>query len=132
MKKTTAFLLCGTAALMTLNVAAQAAPAEPNTSNAPSAQSYAELLAPIPDALATLRAEVAAQARQAQLQLAQYHHHHHHNHHHHHHHHGYFGFGFGGGPFVAPYYDRGDCHWVWGRGYWHHHHWVRRRVWVCD
>jgi hypothetical protein len=63
------------------------------------AQSFAELLDPIPNATATLIAEdqKPAETDEAPVQLAQYHHHHHHHHHHHwyHHHH-------------------------------HHHHWWRR------
>jgi hypothetical protein len=61
-------------------------------------QSYADLLDPIPNALATLRAIDAAPVQAASaadgVQVAQYHHHHHHHHHHrvirrhrHHHHH---------------------------------------------
>jgi hypothetical protein len=84
------------------------------------ANSYAELLAPIPDAKAQLQ-QAVLHDQQAQLIPAQYyysrryvvrrryrryyspyyypyqyyqpyyyHHHHHHPHHHHHHHHGYF------------------------------------------
>ena len=131
MNKRTALLLCGTAALMTLNAAAaQPAAAEPDQS-VPAARAYADLLAPIPNALAFLRAEDAAQPRQprARVQLAQYHYHYHH---HHHHHHGFFGFGFGG-PYVAPYYaGPRDCHWAWGRAYWNGYRWIRRRFWVCD
>jgi hypothetical protein len=61
------------------------------------AQSFAELLDPIPNAAATLIAEDqnSAPAEGAPVQLAQYHHHHHHHHHFYHHHH-------------------------------HHHHWWRR------
>jgi len=60
------------------------------------AQSFAELLDPIPNAVITLRAqEETGNAGSEPLQLAQYyyygypHHHHHHHHHwrHHHHHH---------------------------------------------
>jgi hypothetical protein len=71
------------------------------------ASSYAELLRPIPNALATLKALDAPEARVEEAQyypyyyrpppIAYYHHHHHHHHHryyyhhhhHHHHHHGY-------------------------------------------
>jgi hypothetical protein len=88
---------------------AQAAGLEsPNTTGLTPAQTYAELLEPIPNALAVLQAVDAAEAaRSAQaaetdatVTLVQYHHHHHrgwrhhhhHNrwwrrHHHHHHHH---------------------------------------------
>jgi hypothetical protein len=89
------------AGLATLDSAAQAtpaaAPAQPT-----GAKSYAELLDPIPNALATLRAaDAAARAAREQsvrdqageVQVAGYRHHHHHHHHrvyirrHHHHHH---------------------------------------------
>ena len=76
---------------------AQAAALEtPNTTWLTVAKSYAELLEPIPNALAVLRAVDAAEAAQsahaaatdADVTLVQYHHHHHHNrwwrHHHHH------------------------------------------------
>ena len=48
------------------------------------ATSYRDLLEPIPNAVALLKADDAARAqeRPAQVQLAQYHHHHHHHHHH--------------------------------------------------
>ena len=61
------------------------------------AQSYAELLDPIPDAVSRLTApgdDVDGGAMT--VELAQYHHHHHHHHHyrrrhhHHHHHHHYY------------------------------------------
>ena len=86
---------------------AQAAVVTPNT-GLPQAQSYAELLDPIPNAVAVLRAVVAADALTAQAEpadevsvmLVGYHHHHrvrHHHHreiiirrHHHHHHNRYF------------------------------------------
>jgi hypothetical protein len=103
MKKCTAALLGGVAALLTLP-AAQAAPAAAIAPGTLAAGSYAELLQPVPDAVAQLRATDAAAARApARLQLAQYHHHHHH-----HHHHG-FGPGFalgviGGALGAAPYY----------------------------
>jgi len=85
---------------------AQAAGLEsPNTTGLTPAQTYAELLEPIPNALAVLRAVDAAEAARsvqetatdADVTLVQYHdhhhrwrHHHHHNrwwrrHHHHHH-----------------------------------------------
>lgn len=73
------------------------------------AASYAELLRPIPNALETLKALDAPEARVQEAQYYPYyypppywyHHHHHHHryyqryyhhhHHHHHHHHGYYG-----------------------------------------
>jgi len=74
-------LLLGGATALTAAGAVQAAPAAKITS--PVAESYADLLAPIPDASAQLRADDAARAAapRATFQLAQYHHHHHHHHH---------------------------------------------------
>jgi hypothetical protein len=85
--------LSGLAALDT----AQAAPiAGPNATGLGPARSYAELLDPIPNAVAVLRAVEAAEAARVEedadagVQLVGYHHHHrwwyrHHHHHHHHH-----------------------------------------------
>jgi hypothetical protein len=73
---------------------AQAAGLEsPNTTGLTTAQSYAELLEPIPNALAVLQAVDAAEAARtaqaaetdADVTLVQYHHHHHRWRHHHHH-----------------------------------------------
>jgi cobalamin biosynthesis protein CbiG len=94
--------LLGAAAALTTMTAAQAV-AEP-TPSTPS-QSYRDLLEPVPNALAALKADDArlSQEWEANQQLAfrlfLYHHHHHH-----HHHHGYYG-----------YYG-------YRRGYYHHHH----------
>jgi|ERR1700722_10509665 hypothetical protein len=76
----------------------QAAQATPTATPAPdmmNARSYAELLDPIPNAVAALRASDAAAPRETQAvgglngdtQVAGWHHHHHGYHHHHHHHH---------------------------------------------
>lgn len=93
-------------ALMTSH--AQAAQASPEALNSVmQAESYADLLAPIDNAVALLRTSDNIQSGEANssdasIELAQYyyyhhhHHHHHHYYHHHHHHH-------------------------------HHHHW--RRYW---
>ena len=92
-----------------------------NVAEIVSPRSYAELLQPIPNAAALLKAVDAADAarteaeakRNVNVRLAQYwdyyyphhHHHHHHNyyyqrpyyhHHHHHHHHSYY-------PYYYPY-----------------------------
>jgi hypothetical protein len=79
---------------------ASAAPAEAPATNVMEARSYADLLQPIPNALALLQASDAAKKSAeeqaandenggAKVELAQYHHHHHHHwrrwHHHHHH-----------------------------------------------
>lgn len=112
MDKTITGLLGAAAALTTLS-AAQAKPVEPAAS--PAATSYAQLLEPIPNALALQKADDARRAESpssGDVQLAQWyyreHHHHHHHrygpmrfyryydyypryryryHHHHHHHH---------------------------------------------
>jgi hypothetical protein len=81
----------GAAALMT---SAQASPTPPEDLNSTmQAESYADLLAPIDNAIALLRtAEMSNSADEASndgatIQLAWHHHHHHYHHHHHHHHH---------------------------------------------
>ena len=136
MNKRVALLLCGTAALMTLSSAAQATtPAAPDATTALDAQSYADLLDPIPDAVALVKADDAQRARQrpARLQLAQHHHHHHH-------HHAYYGDDEGagivggiiGGMLAAPAYAPRHCYWTRGEAYWNGRHWVRPRVRVCD
>jgi hypothetical protein len=110
MKNHLAFLLCSATALLAWN-GAQATPAASEPSS--SAQSYADLLEPIPNAVAALIADDMARARQPKplLQLAQFYHHHHHHHgfyhHHHHHHHGYFG---GGIVIAPPVYDEPNCY----------------------
>ena len=88
--------------------AAQALPA--STPDTLQAQSFAELLAPIPNAVETLKASDAVlterDANAAKVELAQYYYHHHHHHHrffrpffrhhhnyrrfHHHHHHHFY------------------------------------------
>lgn len=96
--------LIGALAGLTAVAPAQAATAIPHSiAQALQAASYADLLAPIPNAAELLRA-VQAQAEngpalaegEAVVQDVQYHHHHHHRyyrrrrivrHHHHHHHH---------------------------------------------
>ncbi|HEX5212509.1 MAG TPA: BA14K family protein [Pseudolabrys sp.] len=103
MTKLTAVLLGGAAAMLTFNPA-QAVPAARVTQ--PTAQSYADLLQPVPNAVAALQADEAARVQQpARFELARFHHHHHH---------GFygggprFGFGFYGGPYYGgPYYDYG-------------------------
>jgi hypothetical protein len=84
------------AGLATLDSAAQATPAAAPTQPT-GAQSFAELLDPIPNAVAALRAaDIAARAaheqavedRAGEVQVAEHHHHHrrYFRHHHHHHH----------------------------------------------
>jgi hypothetical protein len=82
--------------LATLDGAQAASLDSPNTTGLTPARSYAELLEPIPNALAVLQAVDAAErsaqevGTDAAVMQVQYHHHHHHNrwwrrHHHHHH-----------------------------------------------
>jgi len=119
MEKKIAGLLGAMAALGTLS-AAQATPA-PDPTEVLRANSYADLLEPIPNATSLLRAideSAPAPAAGENVELAQYYYHHHH--HHHHHHHGFYGgYRYGGdydeyGPrvIVVPRYRR----------YYHHHH----------
>ncbi|MDB5483341.1 MAG: hypothetical protein JWO83_4394 [Caulobacteraceae bacterium] len=89
------------AAAISALVALPAAAAEPASVSVPQAQSYAELLDPIPNAAERLRLADTQEEPRARLIEAQYypspadHHHHHHHwrrhrrhyHHHHHHHH---------------------------------------------
>ncbi len=110
MEKKTAGLLGALASFATMGSAQAANNYEPNAVDALHVSSYAELLTPIPNAVALLKASDALLLKQANerkaagVQLAQYynqqndpHHHHHHHHqeyvpppppeHHHHHHH---------------------------------------------
>ncbi len=92
-KKITGLLGAGAVAALGAFGAAQAAPV-PANSDVLSANSFAELLEPIPNAAALLKtADESGSGSSAErnIQLAQHHHHHHHHHgrrHHHHHHHG--------------------------------------------
>jgi hypothetical protein len=88
--------------LASLDAAQAATVAGPNATEVLGARSYAELLDPIPNALALLREVEAADPAPAgsgadpsvgadpNMKVAAHHHHHHHHryrHHHHHHHH---------------------------------------------
>jgi G3E family GTPase len=108
MDKKIAGLLGAVAALGTLG-AAQASPT-PSPSDALKANSYADLLEPIPNAAKILQAldeQAPAKSADADVKVAQYYHHHHH----HHHHHAYRGLY---GPRVIVVPPR--------RRYYHHHH----------
>jgi hypothetical protein len=89
--------------------------------------SYRDLLEPVPNAMAALKADDARLAQMpspAETKVAQYHNHHHHHHHHH---------GFYGGPVPPPAYGppRGGCYWTLGRPAWNGVAWVRPQVRVC-
>jgi hypothetical protein len=121
MDKKIAGLLGAAAALGTLN-AAQAAPAP---TLAPSetlrANSFAELLEPIPNAAELLKAvdeSAPGLSAVANVQVAQYYHHHHHHHHHHSFYRRDYDDGYGPRVIVVPpryrYYRHHHHH--------HHHH----------
>lgn len=124
--------LLGAAAALSTMTAAQAAPAQP--ASLTPASSYKDLLQPIPNALAALKAGEAAliqAAPAARLERVQYHHHHHH----HHHHSGFFpGAVIGGvigGLLASPAPPPRPCYWTYGQPYWDGYRWVRPRVQVC-
>jgi hypothetical protein len=109
MEKKIAGLLGAMATLGAFN-AAQAAPTPaPAPSDVLRANSFAELLDPIPNAAALLKAvdESPAPSADENVKLAQYYHHHHH----HHHHSSYRRYG---PVVVVPRYRRHHHH--------HHHH----------
>ncbi|MGH6672627.1 MAG: hypothetical protein ACRECV_11745 [Xanthobacteraceae bacterium] len=121
--------LLGAAAALTTVTTTQAAPAQPAAA-APTV-SYADLLQPIPNAVATLKADDAERLQSgpiAKLERVQYHHHHHH------HHHGFFpGAVIGGviGGLLAASPPPAPCYWTYGRPYWDGYRWVHPRVQVC-
>lgn len=122
--------LLGAAAALTAVGGAQAAPAQP-VQLAP-ATSYQDLLQPIPDAVAALKANQAAAVQNdptVKFERVQYHHHHHH------HHHGFFPGavigGVVGGLLAGPPPPPPPCYWTYGRPYWDGYRWVRPRVQVC-
>jgi hypothetical protein len=75
--------LLGAAAALTTFGGLQSTPAQ--ATELGSAATYRDLLDPVPDALAALKADDArlAETPAADTKLAQYDHHHHHHHHHH-------------------------------------------------
>jgi hypothetical protein len=107
MEKKIAGLLGAVAAVGALN-AAQASPAPaPSPSDALKANSYAELLEPIPNAAKVLQAldeQAPAKSTEGNVTVAQFYHHHHHHHHHH-------WRGYGPRVYVVPH-----------RRWYHHHH----------
>ncbi|WP_315797112.1 MULTISPECIES: hypothetical protein [unclassified Bradyrhizobium] len=126
MDKKIAGLLGAVAAVGALGTAqASAAPAPTDVLKA---NSYADLLEPIPNAAKVLQAldEQGPPTAEPKVQLAQWYHHHHH---HHHHHHGYwrgygYGYGYGYGPrvYVVP-----PRRWYHHHHHHHHHHWYYDR-----
>lgn len=133
-------LLCSTAVAVASATPEQPASATPTIPAPPAAQSYADLLEPVPDALNLLKVDEARRAKeQARVVPAQFYHHHHHHHHHgffhhHHHHHGFFSFGFSYpyGDYYAPrYYYPERCYWTRGAPFWNGYRWVYPRIREC-
>jgi hypothetical protein len=133
MDKKIAGLFGAAAALTTLGAAHASAT---QTTLPEAATTYRDLLEPIPNAVALLKADDAARAQQppAVVQLAQYYHHHHH-----HHHHGYsagaaiVGGVIGGIIAAQPQYAPPPrCYWTLGEPHWNGYGWVRPRVRVCQ
>jgi hypothetical protein len=130
MDKKIAGLLGAVATLGAFN-AAQAAPAPtPAPTDVLRANSFAELLEPIPNAASLLQAideSAPAQSAEENVQPAQYYHHHHHHHHHHSFYRRYNRYDYDGGygprvivvPRRYPYYHHHHHH--------HHHHSFYRR-----
>jgi hypothetical protein len=121
--------LLGAAAAITTVTGAQAAPVQPAPLAAPT--NYRELLNPIQNAAALLKADDEARmAPAAKLERVQWHHHHHH------HHHGYYNPGaaiVGGviGGIIAAQQPRPACYWTVGQPVWNGYRWIRPRVQVC-
>ncbi|QQN63927.1 hypothetical protein JIR23_31315 [Bradyrhizobium diazoefficiens] len=112
MDKKIAGLLGAVAALGTFGSAQATPQATPAPSDVLQANSYADLLEPIPNAGALLQAidEAAPATAADNVQLVQFFYHHHH---HHHHHHGFYRRRYYDAPVVVvPRYRR----------YYHHHH----------
>jgi hypothetical protein len=109
--------LLGAVATLGTFTAAEAGPA-PAPADVLRADSYADLLEPIPNAVAMLQAVDQSTPAPAteNVQLAQFHHHHHHHHSFYRHHHSYY-------PrvVVVPRYRRYHHH------HHHHHHSFYRR-----
>ena len=108
--------LLGAVATLGAFIAAEAAPApSPAPTDVLRANSFAELLEPIPNAASLLQAideSAPAQSVDENIQPAQFYHHHHHHHHHHHNGYGrYYGYDeYAPRVIIVP------------RRYRHHHH----------
>jgi hypothetical protein len=123
MEKKIAGLLGAMATLGAFN-AAQAAPTpSPAPTDVLRANSFADLLEPIPNAVALLQAvdeSAPAPSADDNVQLAQYYHHHHHHHHHSQYRRDYDG-GYGPRVIIVPRRYRHHHH------HHHHHHSFYRR-----
>jgi hypothetical protein len=125
MEKKIAGLLGAMATLGAFNAAEAAPTPAPAPTDVLRANSFADLLEPIPNAVATLRAvdeSAPAQSTDGNVQLAQFYHHHHHHHHHHHAGYGrYYGGGYAPRVIIVPRRYRHHHH------HHHHHHAFYRR-----
>src|ERR1700694_4292574 len=128
MEKKIAGLLGAMATLGAFNAAEAAPTPAPAPTDVLRANSFADLLEPIPNAAATLRAvdeSAPAQSADEKVQLAQFSHHHHHHHPPHHHHAGYgryYGCGYAPRVIIVPRRYRHHHH------HHHHHHAFYRRA----
>jgi hypothetical protein len=121
MEKKIAGLLGAVATLGAFNAAEAAPTPAPAPSDVLRANSFAELLQPIPNAASLLQAideSAPVPSADGNVQLAQFYHHHHH-HHHHSQYRGYYGYDEGPRVIVVPRRYRHHHH--------HHHHSFYRR-----
>jgi hypothetical protein len=108
MDKRIAALLGAAAALTTTHTGAAAAPGTSDLARLRQPKSYAELLEPIPNAVAVLKSDDESPTVSGPVERVRYYHHHHH-------HHGYFrGYNYYGGFYPRFYLRRHHHH--------HHHH----------
>jgi hypothetical protein len=124
MEKKIAGLLGAMATLGAFNAAEAAPTPAPAPTDVLRANSFADLLEPIPNAAATLRAvdeSAPAQSADENVQLAQFYHHHHHHHHHHAGYGRYYGGGYAPRVIIVPRRYRHHHH------HHHHHHSFYRR-----
>jgi hypothetical protein len=125
MEKKIAGLLGAMATLGAFNAAEAAPTPAPAPTDVLRANSFADLLEPIPNAVATLRAvdeSAPVQSADENVQLAQFYHHHHHHHHHHHAGYGrYYGGVYAPRVIIVPRRYRHHHH------HHHHHHAFYRR-----
>jgi hypothetical protein len=124
MEKKIVGLLGAMATLGAFNAAEAAPTPAPAPTDVLRANSFADLLEPIPNAAATLRAvdeSAPAQSADENVQLAQFYHHHHHHHHHHAGYGRYYGGGYAPRVIIVPRRYRHHHH------HHHHHHSFYRR-----
>ena len=124
MEKKIAGLLGAMATLGAFNAAEAAPTPAPAPTDVLRANSFADLLEPIPNAAATLRAvdeSAPAQSADESVQLAQFYHHHHHHHHHHAGYGRYYGGVYAPRVIIVPRRYRHHHH------HHHHHHAFYRR-----